>query len=116
MFIESHYLNKELISQFNSTLGKYIGFSEYGERNAKFWNNNPDILQGMRTVVNGFCKHNAQLLYMTQLSVIKQVSAQPGITITNQLQYNVIVFFKSAVSFQFTHIQYYLQVISIYTV
>ncbi|XP_016401323.1 H-2 class II histocompatibility antigen, I-E beta chain-like [Sinocyclocheilus rhinocerous] len=61
VYIDSFYFNKYLFTQFNSTLGKYVGFSEYGMRNAEYWNNDTSILQGERGDVDAFCKHNAQI-------------------------------------------------------
>lgn len=96
VFIDSYYLNKELISQFNSTLGKYVGFSEYGVRSAEFWNNNTAKLQATREQVEVYCKHNAQVYD----SVFRDKTGQwNNLELSNQLQYNVILFFKSAISF-----------------
>ncbi|XP_018977783.1 H-2 class II histocompatibility antigen, E-S beta chain-like [Cyprinus carpio] len=61
VFIDSYYFNKYLFTQFNSTLGKNVGFSEYGMRNAEYWNNDTSFLQGQRGDVDAFCKHNAQI-------------------------------------------------------
>jgi len=60
VYIDSYYFNKYLLTQFNSTLGKYVGFSEYGMRNAEYWNNDTSSLQGEIGDVDRFCKHNAQ--------------------------------------------------------
>jgi len=60
VYIDSLYFNKYLFTQFNSTLKKFVGFSEYGIRNAEYWNNG-SFLQREIADVDGFCKHNAQL-------------------------------------------------------
>ncbi|XP_048065032.1 rano class II histocompatibility antigen, A beta chain-like isoform X2 [Megalobrama amblycephala] len=39
VYIDNFYFNKYLYTQFNSTLGRFVGFSEYGMKNAEFWNN-----------------------------------------------------------------------------
>ncbi|XP_067249388.1 rano class II histocompatibility antigen, A beta chain-like [Chanodichthys erythropterus] len=38
-YIDSFYFNKFLFTQFNSTLGRFVGFSEIGMRIAEDWNN-----------------------------------------------------------------------------
>ncbi|XP_050972283.1 rano class II histocompatibility antigen, A beta chain-like [Labeo rohita] len=44
VYIDSFYLNKFLFTQFNSTLRKFVGFSEIGMRAAEGWNNSPFLL------------------------------------------------------------------------
>uniref|UniRef100_A0A673JUS4 HLA class II histocompatibility antigen, DP alpha 1 chain-like n=1 Tax=Sinocyclocheilus rhinocerous TaxID=307959 RepID=A0A673JUS4_9TELE len=51
VYIDSFYLNKFLFTQFNSTLRKFVGFSEIGMRVAEGWNNSPFLLTE-RTGVN----------------------------------------------------------------
>ncbi|XP_026064128.1 rano class II histocompatibility antigen, A beta chain-like [Carassius auratus] len=41
VYIDSFYLNKFLFTQFNSTLRKFVGFSEIGMRFAERWNDSP---------------------------------------------------------------------------
>ncbi|XP_073723479.1 H-2 class II histocompatibility antigen, E-S beta chain-like [Misgurnus anguillicaudatus] len=62
VYIDGYYFNKFVYTQFNSTVGKYVGFTEYGVTNAEFWNNNPAILQQERAEVDRFCKNNAPVL------------------------------------------------------
>ncbi|XP_056319098.1 H-2 class II histocompatibility antigen, E-S beta chain-like [Danio aesculapii] len=59
LYIDSYYFNKYLFTQFNSTLGRFVGFSEYGIRNAEYWNNGTFVEQE-RNDVERVCKHNAQ--------------------------------------------------------
>nr|XP_005167291.1 H-2 class II histocompatibility antigen, E-S beta chain [Danio rerio] len=59
VFIESLYFNKYLFTQFNSNIGKYVGFSEYGIRNAEFRNNDTNLLLKKKAAVNKVCKNNA---------------------------------------------------------
>ncbi|XP_073674698.1 H-2 class II histocompatibility antigen, I-E beta chain-like isoform X2 [Garra rufa] len=79
VYIDSFYFNKYLYIQFNSTLGKYVGFSEYGMRNAEFWNNDTNILQGERGDVDRFCKHNAQIWD----SAIRDKVVKPNVKISS---------------------------------
>ncbi|XP_016118846.1 HLA class II histocompatibility antigen, DP beta 1 chain-like [Sinocyclocheilus grahami] len=51
VYIDSFYLNQFLFTQFNSTLRKFVGFSEIGMRVAEGWNNSPFLLSE-RTGVN----------------------------------------------------------------
>ncbi|KAK9976855.1 hypothetical protein ABG768_018676 [Culter alburnus] len=51
------YFNKYLIIQFNSTVGRFVGFNEYGIRVAEQWNNGT-ILQEARTYVDSECRAN----------------------------------------------------------
>lgn len=48
--------------KYNSTLGKFIGFNEFGVNTSKLWNQNADFLQQMKAQVETFCKPNAQFL------------------------------------------------------
>lgn len=59
VYIDAWYFNKVRHVVFNSTADKFIGYSEYGVRNAEFWNNDTAILNGERADVEGYCKHNA---------------------------------------------------------
>ncbi|XP_051747993.1 H-2 class II histocompatibility antigen, E-S beta chain [Ctenopharyngodon idella] len=61
VYISSYVFNKAVVSEFNSTLGKFVGYTEYGMRNAEYWNNNTNILQGMKADLDNFCKHNAEI-------------------------------------------------------
>lgn len=61
VFIDSHVFNKVVVSEFNSTVGKYVGYTEYGMIVAEYWNNNTSILQRMKAGVDVFCKHNAEI-------------------------------------------------------
>ncbi|KAI7797551.1 MHC class II beta chain [Triplophysa rosa] len=61
VLITGWYFNKYLYTQFNSTVGEFVGFTEYGVRNAEFWNKNTALLQQARAEVDRFCKHNAQV-------------------------------------------------------
>ncbi|XP_076859325.1 H-2 class II histocompatibility antigen, I-E beta chain-like [Brachyhypopomus gauderio] len=67
-FIDSYYFNKILYTQFNSTVGKYVGFTEYGVKNAAFWNNNPQILQSERAELERYCKTGAEIDFNNILS------------------------------------------------
>ncbi|XP_039588790.1 H-2 class II histocompatibility antigen, I-E beta chain-like, partial [Passer montanus] len=43
---------------FDSDVGEYVGFTPFGERNAQYWNSNPQWMEYIRTVVDTYCRHN----------------------------------------------------------
>nr|AKN79604.1 MHC class II beta chain [Schizothorax prenanti] len=61
VFLDGYYFNKYLYVQFNSTVGKFVGFTEFGVKAAENWNKDPAILQQFRAEVDRFCKPNAEL-------------------------------------------------------
>ncbi|KAG1974100.1 H-2 class II histocompatibility antigen, E-S beta chain [Pimephales promelas] len=61
VYIEGFYFNKYPFVKFNSTVGKFVGFTEFGVRIAENYNNDPGILQQTRAQVDVFCRHNAEV-------------------------------------------------------
>ena len=59
-FIQSYIFNKVEHARFNSTVGKYVGYTEYGVHNAERWNNDSAIMAKWRGEKDRLCKHNAQ--------------------------------------------------------
>ncbi|XP_051741379.1 H-2 class II histocompatibility antigen, E-S beta chain-like [Ctenopharyngodon idella] len=55
VLIDSFYFNKNLIIQFNSTVGRFVGFNEYGIRVAERWNNST-ILQTEIASIDAECR------------------------------------------------------------
>lgn len=62
-FIDSYVFNKLEYIRFNSTVGRYVGYTEHGIKNAEAWNNDPAILASERGELERFCKPNAALHY-----------------------------------------------------
>lgn len=60
-YIEGYYFNKYPDIKFNSTVGMFEGFSDFGIRTAELWNNNTAILQETRAKVDTYCKPNAEV-------------------------------------------------------
>uniref|UniRef100_A0A673I4F8 H-2 class II histocompatibility antigen, E-D beta chain-like n=1 Tax=Sinocyclocheilus rhinocerous TaxID=307959 RepID=A0A673I4F8_9TELE len=56
VFLESYSFNKTVQLQFNSTVGKFVAFTEKDMQHAKAWNEDPNIMQLM--------KENMQLFYL----------------------------------------------------
>ncbi|KAI4895705.1 hypothetical protein NFI96_019616, partial [Prochilodus magdalenae] len=61
-YIYSIYFNKELSVQFNSTVGKFIGFDEIGMSNADSWNNEEAVLV-QRAHRDTLCKPGFEIMY-----------------------------------------------------
>ncbi|XP_048033908.1 H-2 class II histocompatibility antigen, E-S beta chain-like [Megalobrama amblycephala] len=83
VYIEGFYFNKYLFVKFNSTVGKFVGFTEFGMRNAEIWNNDTNYLQMTRAQVDRFCRHNAELMEVaiynkTVQPKVKLSSVMPG--------------------------------------
>ncbi|XP_053360648.1 H-2 class II histocompatibility antigen, E-S beta chain-like [Clarias gariepinus] len=60
-FIEEHIYNKLMDVQFNSTLGKYIGYTEEGVRQAAEWNKDTADLASRKAQAETVCKPNAKI-------------------------------------------------------
>ncbi|XP_051748022.1 H-2 class II histocompatibility antigen, E-S beta chain-like isoform X1 [Ctenopharyngodon idella] len=59
VFIDDIYFNKQLIVQFNSTVGSFEGFNEYGTSVAEGWNNGPFLITE-RTYIDTECRFNVK--------------------------------------------------------
>ncbi|KAL6456324.1 hypothetical protein MHYP_G00348670 [Metynnis hypsauchen] len=65
-YINTYYFNKDPYVQFNSTVGEFVGFTEFGVKNAEIWNSGPE-LQQERAELDRYCKHNLPIYYSTIL-------------------------------------------------
>ncbi|KAL7884009.1 hypothetical protein AOLI_G00067790 [Acnodon oligacanthus] len=65
-YIETYYFNKDPYLQFNSTVGKWVGFSEHGATNAERWNKDHDLPQ-IRDEVERYCKFNLKIHFFCVL-------------------------------------------------
>ncbi|XP_051525886.1 H-2 class II histocompatibility antigen, E-S beta chain-like [Myxocyprinus asiaticus] len=88
VYIDAYFFNKIIDVQFNSTVGKFVGYTDRGVRTAENWNNNPDILQQERAEVDRYCKYNAQIDDSCVRDVINTslVSVKPTVKITSVKQ------------------------------
>nr|XP_046236730.1 H-2 class II histocompatibility antigen, E-S beta chain-like [Scatophagus argus] len=57
-YIYSAYFNKVELARFSSSLDKFVGYTEYGMKNAESWNNNPSVLAQRRGEKERYCHHN----------------------------------------------------------
>ncbi|XP_075885911.1 H-2 class II histocompatibility antigen, E-S beta chain-like [Nelusetta ayraudi] len=57
-YIYSMHFNKEEIVRFSSRVGKYVGLTDIGKRQAEHFNNNPAVLERRRNQKATYCDHN----------------------------------------------------------
>ncbi|NXR19268.1 HB2Q protein, partial [Cinclus mexicanus] len=50
--------NREEFVRFDSDVGEYVGFTPFGEKQAQYWNNNPELMEYTRNGVDTYCRHN----------------------------------------------------------
>uniref|UniRef100_A0A3Q3M4D7 H-2 class II histocompatibility antigen, I-E beta chain-like n=1 Tax=Mastacembelus armatus TaxID=205130 RepID=A0A3Q3M4D7_9TELE len=72
-YIRSYYFNHDEITRFSSSLGKYVGYTEFGVKQADYFNNLPGELSTWRAEKTRYCKHNIDIDYQSALTK----SAQP---------------------------------------
>ncbi|KAI4901000.1 hypothetical protein NFI96_026544, partial [Prochilodus magdalenae] len=65
--IYANYFNKDLLVQYNSSVGKAVGFGDFGVNLADAWNNGP-ALQLLQGELDRYCRYNLQLDFETILS------------------------------------------------
>ncbi|XP_053199682.1 H-2 class II histocompatibility antigen, E-S beta chain-like [Scomber japonicus] len=62
-YIESYYYNKLEYTRYDSDVGKYVGYTEYGVKNAEYWNSDPSILAQMNAARETICLNNVGLWF-----------------------------------------------------
>nr|AEG64813.1 MHC class II antigen beta chain [Epinephelus coioides] len=67
-YIRSYYLNKLEIIRFSSSLGKHVGYTELGVKNAEAWNNDPSKLAQMRGEKERVCVTSVGIDYQAALT------------------------------------------------
>nr|AGJ70345.1 MHC class II antigen beta chain [Miichthys miiuy] len=72
-FIMSWYYNKMEYTRFSSSVGKFVGFTERGVKNAEYWNSDASLLAQLRGDKERYCQHNIEIWY----SNILDKSAEP---------------------------------------
>nr|ACJ66604.1 MHC class II antigen beta chain [Cynoglossus semilaevis] len=78
-YIDSYYLNKLKIISFDSRVGKFVGYTEFGVSNAKRWNEGPEVTRA-RNEKERYCVHNVGLDYRTGLAK----SAEPYVRLHSE--------------------------------
>nr|BAD13372.1 major histocompatibility complex (MHC) class IIb chain [Paralichthys olivaceus] len=56
-FTESYYYNKLEYIRFSSSVGKFVGYTEHGIKNAERWNNGPEVISS-RGEKERYCLNN----------------------------------------------------------
>ncbi|XP_065326061.1 H-2 class II histocompatibility antigen, E-S beta chain-like [Pelmatolapia mariae] len=67
-YIRSYYYNRIEYVRFDSSVGKFVGYTEYGVREADQWNNDPGQLAFMRAQKETYCKQNVDFWYQSVLT------------------------------------------------
>ncbi|XP_029976328.1 H-2 class II histocompatibility antigen, E-S beta chain-like [Salarias fasciatus] len=67
-YIYSIFYNKLEIIRYSSSLGKYVGYTEIGVKNAERLSNDPAVLARRQLERENFCKHNIEIWYRRILS------------------------------------------------
>uniref|UniRef100_A0A3B4EK65 Ig-like domain-containing protein n=1 Tax=Pygocentrus nattereri TaxID=42514 RepID=A0A3B4EK65_PYGNA len=80
-YINTYYFNKAPYIRFNSTVGEYVGYTEFGIMNAERWNKGPEVQQ-QRGELERYCKPNLKLDY----SNILEKAVQPKIRLRSEKQ------------------------------
>lgn len=87
-YIMSYVFNKDQYIVFNSTVDKYVGYTDIGVHNAELWNKDPAMMAQMRAQKETYCKRNTQneikvVLTKTGESAYKQkLSIQKGVNLS----------------------------------
>ncbi|XP_063325633.1 H-2 class II histocompatibility antigen, E-D beta chain-like [Pelmatolapia mariae] len=60
-YIYSHYYNKIEYIRFSSSVGEYVGVTEFGVNLAKHWNNDTALLNSTRNKIVTYCLNNIDI-------------------------------------------------------
>ncbi|KAL9815844.1 class II histocompatibility antigen, B-L beta chain-like [Geothlypis trichas] len=103
-FVERHIYNRQQYMMFDSDVGHYVGFTPYGEFNAKRHNSDPAILEYKRASVDTYCRHNYEVFRpfsverrvppSVSISLVPPSSSQPG---PGRLLCSVVDFYPAAI-------------------
>ncbi|NWV78937.1 HB2J protein, partial [Dasyornis broadbenti] len=61
-FLDRYIYNRVEYARFDSDVGKYVGFTPFGEKTAQYWNSLPNRLEYARTAVDRYCRHNYEVV------------------------------------------------------
>uniref|UniRef100_A0AAX7TEA5 Ig-like domain-containing protein n=1 Tax=Astatotilapia calliptera TaxID=8154 RepID=A0AAX7TEA5_ASTCA len=67
-YIRSYYYNRMEYVRFDSSVGKFVGYTEYGVREAEYFNKDPGQLASMRAQKEAYCTPNIDLWYRSVLT------------------------------------------------
>ncbi|NXM53603.1 HB2L protein, partial [Illadopsis cleaveri] len=57
-YVERQMYNREQYLMFDSDLGHFVGYTPYGEMNARRLNNNAEEMEYKRGLVDTYCRYN----------------------------------------------------------
>ncbi|XP_066499268.1 H-2 class II histocompatibility antigen, E-S beta chain-like [Hoplias malabaricus] len=81
--IYTYYYNKDVLVQFKSTVGEFVGFTELGVNISKRWNSGT-YLQQLRGELDRYCIPNLQKDYST----ILDKTAQPKVKLSSEQEFS----------------------------
>ncbi|KAM4564630.1 H-2 class II histocompatibility antigen, E-S beta chain [Fundulus diaphanus] len=67
-YIRSLYYDKLEYARFSSSLGKFVGYTEFGVKNAERWNNDPSEIAGLNAQREAYCLNNVGIWYQNVLT------------------------------------------------
>uniref|UniRef100_A0A3Q2NSK7 MHC class II beta chain N-terminal domain-containing protein n=1 Tax=Fundulus heteroclitus TaxID=8078 RepID=A0A3Q2NSK7_FUNHE len=67
-FIESYCYNKKEYARFSSSVGKYVGYTEFGVKTADYWNSDTSIIANRKAQRETYCQHNIGIWYQNPLT------------------------------------------------
>uniref|UniRef100_A0A3Q2W3W2 MHC class II beta chain N-terminal domain-containing protein n=1 Tax=Haplochromis burtoni TaxID=8153 RepID=A0A3Q2W3W2_HAPBU len=67
-YIRSYYYNRMEYVRFDSSVGKFVGYTEYGVKEAEYFNKDPAQLAAMRAQKETYCTPNIDLWYRSVLT------------------------------------------------
>ncbi|XP_061619009.1 HLA class II histocompatibility antigen, DP beta 1 chain-like [Phyllopteryx taeniolatus] len=67
-YISSVIYNKLELFRFSSALGKFVGYTEFGIKQADRFNMDDAVMSSMRAVKERYCKHNIEIDYQAALT------------------------------------------------
>lgn len=98
-YIVSYIFNKINYIQYNSTLGKYVGYTALGIKNADRWNNDPAHMQAQKAAVETFCKNNVGNYYS---AILSKTGENKNFLFCNSSCFFPILYFCDRFTFYFT--------------
>ncbi|XP_045078817.1 DLA class II histocompatibility antigen, DR-1 beta chain [Coregonus clupeaformis] len=78
-FIDSYVFNQAEYIRFNSTVGKFVGYTEHGVKNAEAFNSDASLLAQEQGELERYCKTNAAIDY----SAILDKTAEPHVRLSS---------------------------------
>ncbi|MED6271397.1 hypothetical protein CHARACLAT_019755 [Characodon lateralis] len=67
-FTRSCYYNKLEIFRFSSSLGKFVGYTEWGVKQANYFNGQTSYIEAMKAQKGTYCQNNIGIDYQAALS------------------------------------------------